>query len=181
MTTTTTGPWGPDYVPVALRPRRVTPTVSVDEAAQRREQEREQRPVRPAAPTRRRRARSAIRRVTYAFRRAVERLIAWLVGLVKLLAAVAVIGALAFGVTEYGPTTWHEFIALGTAESSAVKVTESGACAAADALEPLARLANGVDRTNEAMRMNGILDEIGPVETGTSELGKAVGLDECDG
>jgi|GEM_PF-2996114 len=178
MTTTTTGPWGPDYVPLALRPRRVAPIELVDADAQRREREREQR---PAAPTRGRRARAAILRATYAVDAALRRAVEWIVRGVWALAKVAALVAVIAGIFEYGPTIWREFAAVGKPESSAVKVTESGACAAADALEPLARLVNGVDRNNEAMRMNGILDEIGPVETGTGELGQAFGLDECDG
>ncbi len=177
--TATTDPWADTgYVPVARRKSSApAPIAWVDRDAQRGAARRRA----GSAKKPRHRVRVAMLRGAYALQRGVLRSMAWIVGLVKLLAAAAIIVGLAAGVAEYGPTVWREHAALGKPESSAVKVTEGSVCAAAAALGPITRLANGVDRNNEAMRMNGILDEIGPVESGTGELGRAFGLDDCGG
>lgn len=173
-------PWGLGYVPVAQRRRAEPPAIVwVDQAEQRRDQQRASQPARPAAPARTHRVRAAVLRATYAVQRGISCTLRAIVGFARLaVGAVAIVVAAAL-LAEHGATIWQEFVALGKPESSAVQVTETTTCAAADKVRPVADLYNGIARTNEAMAANGILDEIGPVEEGDTKLGTLIGFNDC--
>lgn len=157
MTTTTTDPWGPSYVPPALRTRPVpAPITWVDPDAQQRGQDRVQLAARPTASARGHRARAAILRTVYAVDAALRRAVGWTVRGVLVLAKVAALVAVTALIAEYGPSAWQEFVAIGKPESSAVQLVKPLECAARTAID--APVEGYTARQNRSFELSGVIE-----------------------